>query len=373
MKGSVVASLRTLSLFSGGGGLDLGVELAVGRCETVAYVEREAFAASSLLSRMEEGALAAAPVWTDVTTFDARAFRGLVDLVLGGSPCQDLSAAGTGRGLDGERSGLFFEFVRIVDECRPLFFFWENVGGAESSLPRVFDSFEALGYVGAAVALRASDVGASQERRRFFLLGYASGEFAQLRRVADLVRREESKARGEWHEAARGEPWPTGETLADGAQSRDGRLPGERRQGGTDADGGGEELAHAVGVGGHEGANGVRPRQPTTRRAGALVGDASDARPQGNSVERNAGEVTASRGRPFQWPPAYEGDDERWRATLAERPDLAPAQPRIRGVVDGLARGLAATWADELRILGNGVVPQQAAAAFRFLVARMEG
>src|SRR5262245_48030617 len=123
---------RVVSLFSGGGGLDLGVRMACG-AEPVVYVERGAFAASVLVARMADSALAHAPIWDDVATFDARAWRGVVDCVAGGSPCQDLSLAGKRAGLAGARSGLWKHQLRVLEETGAPFLFWENVGGAVRS------------------------------------------------------------------------------------------------------------------------------------------------------------------------------------------------------------------------------------------------
>ena len=96
----------TLSLFSGTGGLDLGWELATGS-RVVGYCERDAYAASILLARMEDEALEPAPIWCgDICELPLEPFRG-VDAISGGFPCQDISAAGKGAGIYGERSGLW--------------------------------------------------------------------------------------------------------------------------------------------------------------------------------------------------------------------------------------------------------------------------
>lgn len=162
-----------LSLFSGYGGLDLGLEMATG-CRTVCYVERESFAASILVARMEEAALGQAPVWDDVTTFDGGPWRGVVDCVVGGSPCQDLSVAGKRAGITGERSGLWKQMRRIVEQTGTAFVFWENVGGAiNTALDLVSEDLEGLGYRTTGCVIEASDVGAPHERRRLFVLAHA--------------------------------------------------------------------------------------------------------------------------------------------------------------------------------------------------------
>lgn len=96
-------SWRCLSLCAGVGGLDLGVRLAEPAARTVCYVEREAPAASILVARMEDGWLHPAPIWSDLASFDAGAWRGAVDCVVSGDPCQPNSVAGRGLGADDDR------------------------------------------------------------------------------------------------------------------------------------------------------------------------------------------------------------------------------------------------------------------------------
>ncbi|QLH49669.1 MAG: DNA cytosine methyltransferase [Candidatus Accumulibacter cognatus] len=116
--------MNELALFAGAGGGILGGHLLGWR--TVCAVEWEPYAASVLAQRQNDGLLPAFPIWDDVCTFDGRPWRGVVDVVSGGFPCQDISAAGKGAGLDGERSGLWREMARIVGEVRPQFVFVEN-------------------------------------------------------------------------------------------------------------------------------------------------------------------------------------------------------------------------------------------------------
>lgn len=368
------SSFSILSLFSGGGGLDLGIHRAVRGARTVVYVEREAFACEVLAARMEEGALAPAPIWTDVRTFDGRPWRGVVDCVAGGSPCQDLSVAGKRAGLDGERSGLFFQFIRIVEEVRPGYVFWENVGGATSALPRVFDAFAALGYAGKAVKLRASDVGASHQRARVFLLG----KLAAARDVRlgsderDLCARQPDDGGGR---ARMADPERAGVRLESG------RGGGANGRGATVAADARCDVAHGHGHG-REGERrsgvldgiGTAQRNDLDRRSGPLeLADSGDARREGREragapCEGEGSPRPAAERRRPEWPPGPGGD---WSDV---DPRFFPAQPRVRGVADGVARGLVeSVWADRLRMLGNGVVPAQAAEAWRFLFAHLGG
>lgn len=116
--------LYGLDLFSGIGGITLALSEWV---RPVVYCEIERYAQAVLLSRMADGTIPIAPIWDDVTTLNAEIINQPVDIIYGGFPCQDISIAGLGAGLAGERSGLFYEIARLVDEIRPKFVFLENV------------------------------------------------------------------------------------------------------------------------------------------------------------------------------------------------------------------------------------------------------
>ena len=115
---------RELALFAGAGGGILGGKLLGWR--TVCAVEWEPYPATVLAQRQNDGILPPFPIWDDVRTFDGRPWRGIIDVVSGGFPCQDISAAGGGEGLDGERSGLWREMARIIGEVRPIIAWVEN-------------------------------------------------------------------------------------------------------------------------------------------------------------------------------------------------------------------------------------------------------
>ena len=161
--------LRELALFAGGGGGILGGKLLGWR--TVCGVERDAYAAQILAQRQNDGSLEAFPIWSDVTSFDGRPWRGCVDVVSGGFPCQDISSAGKGAGITGKRSGLWKEFKRIVGEVRPRLVFVENSPMLLTrGLGVVIGDLASLGYVGRWGIVSAADCGAPHLRERCWIL-----------------------------------------------------------------------------------------------------------------------------------------------------------------------------------------------------------
>jgi len=166
--------MNELALFAGAGGGILGGHLL--GWKTVCAVEREPYAASVLMQRQNDGILPPFPIWDDVCTFDGKPWRGLVDVVSGGFPCQDISAAGNGAGIDGERSGLWREMARIIGEVRPRFVFVENSPLLVSrGLAVVISDLAEMGYDAQWCRISASDVGAPHKRDRIWLVANASG------------------------------------------------------------------------------------------------------------------------------------------------------------------------------------------------------
>ncbi|WP_259674743.1 DNA cytosine methyltransferase [Pseudomonas fluorescens] len=151
--------MNELALFAGAGGGILGGHLL--GWHTVCAVERDAYAAQVLAQRQTDSALPTFPIWSDVCSFDGRRWRGIVDVVSGGFPCQDISAAGNGTGINGERSGLWREMARIISEVRPELVYLENspllVG---RGLALVLGELAEMGYDAQWCIVSASDVGA---------------------------------------------------------------------------------------------------------------------------------------------------------------------------------------------------------------------
>lgn len=166
--------MRELALFAGAGGGLLASRLLGWR--TVCAVEIDPYCRSRLLDRQRDGCLPKFPVWNDVQTFDGRPWCGSVDVVSGGFPCQDVSAAGQGIGIAGKRSGLVFEMLRIVDEVRPSFVFAENSPQLRTKgLATIVERFIRMGYVGRVGVLGAGDIGANHERKRMWIVAIAKG------------------------------------------------------------------------------------------------------------------------------------------------------------------------------------------------------
>lgn len=161
--------LRELALFAGAGGGILGGRLLGWR--TVCAVEFDSYARSVLLARQRDGHLDRFPVWDDVRTFDGHPWRGHVDVISGGFPCQDISAAGKGAGIEGARSGLWGHMARIVREVRPRFVLVENSPILTSrGLGVVLGDLAALGYDARWGVLGAHHVGAPHKRDRIWIV-----------------------------------------------------------------------------------------------------------------------------------------------------------------------------------------------------------
>ena len=164
--------MNELALFAGAGGGILGGHLLGWR--TVCAVEWEPYPASVLCARQNDGLLPPFPIWDDVQTFDGKPWRGIVDVVSGGFPCQDISAAGGGAGIDGERSGMWREMARIIHEVQPRFAFVENSPMLTSrGLGTVLGDLAAMGFDARWGVLGAADVGANHQRNRIWIVGNA--------------------------------------------------------------------------------------------------------------------------------------------------------------------------------------------------------
>ena len=201
--------MNELALFAGAGGGILGGKLLGWR--TVCAVEIEPYAASVLVARQNDGILAPFPIWDDVRTFDGRPWRGIVDVVSGGFPCQDISAAGNGAGIDGARSGLWVEMARIVGEVQPRFVFVENSPILTSrGLGRVLGDLAAMGFDARWGVVSAADCGAPHLRERIWIVANADRDRLEAFADESTVRQSTNYRRvpGRFSEVGGTRGWP---------------------------------------------------------------------------------------------------------------------------------------------------------------------
>lgn len=200
--------MNELALFAGAGGGILGGHLL--GWSTVCAVECDAYAAQVLAARQNDRILKPFPIWSDVRTFDGTLWRGIVDVVSGGFPCQDISSAGKGAGIDGARSGLWKHMARIIGEVRPRFVFVENSPVLISrGLAVVIGDLAEMGYSEEWLRLSASDCGAPHKRDRIWIMANPHSDECNGRRSSMQVGRicgQEETTR-DFHFS--GNKWPT--------------------------------------------------------------------------------------------------------------------------------------------------------------------
>lgn len=363
--------LNILSICTGGAGLDLGVELAIPSARTVCMVEREGFAVATLASAMEAGILAPAPIWSDARTFDGRAWRGAVDGVIGGIPCQPHSLAGRKRGSHDERD-LWSDARRIIVQSRARLALIENVSGMLAAgddeiagAERVHRDLCKLGFAVEGGLFKAREVGTSHQRERLFILGvadsdseYDDGPWIEWpgrrrqsangsRQLADSFSERRCSGHREWEDAADAHPASQENVLAmdnavsDGRRAR--RVNYRSDVWNQPSSTGQHDMADAAG-------------NDQWREREWSPGPGSDELQTGGH----------SCGIPA-FPPGPAQSDE-WIRVLRRSPELEPA---FRRVADGLASRMDIGRVDRLRMLGNGVVPLQAAYAIRTLSTRL--
>ena len=186
--------MNELALFAGAGGGILGGKLLGWR--TVCAVERDAYAAQVLAQRQNDGVLAPFPIWSDITTFDGKPWRGIVDVISGGFPCQDISSAGRGAGVDGERSGMWREMVRIIHEVQPRFAFVENSPVLTSrGLGTVLGDLAGMGFDARWGVLGADFAGFDHRRDRIWVVANRSGNGLERRYNGHTPRQWQTKVR----------------------------------------------------------------------------------------------------------------------------------------------------------------------------------
>lgn len=211
--------MRELALFAGAGGGILGSQLL--GWHTVCAVELDPYCREVLLTRQREGHLKPFPIWDDIRTFDAAAWRGHVDVITGGFPCQGISAAGKGLGLSDPRSGLVFEMLSIINEIRPRFVLAENSPNLRTKgLGPILSALAGMGYDAKWGVLGAWHAGAPHRRNRLWIVATDANRAGMAESPEPMVRQRPSgdiqrKRRGPYTESngrgARGQPYGIGE------------------------------------------------------------------------------------------------------------------------------------------------------------------
>ena len=327
--------LNCIHLCSGYGGFELGFKLAGIDARTVAHVERDTYAAATLVARMAEKTLDQAPIWDDLTTFNGAAWRGKVDCITAGFPCQPFSAAGKQLGIEDDR-WIWPAIKRIILRVGPSFVFLENVPQlVRGGLPFVLSDLAQLGFNAEWGLYSAAEVGAPHKRERFWLLAHTTG---LNEREQNLKERSES-----WSDSRR-DAGGNGEQLGNTTSSEPTQKHRPIVWGDTEPDGLRQQQQQAV-------ADTAGGRVCEVWRDDRGDGDqATDIRPSRDAVSSNSHS---------RWPPTRDGN---WDQYIKQ----GGPKPALRRTTDGPTQGLA----DTLHLGGNGLVPAVAAAAFIELLNR---
>lgn len=337
--------MRELHLFAGAGGGILGGML-LGHTP-VAAVEIEPYCQEVLKARQRDGILPEFPIYGDIREFDGKPWRGSVDVVCGGFPCQDISSAGKGAGITGERSGLWKEYARVIGEIRPKFVFAENSPLLRTrGLGVVLQDLAALGYDARWGVLGAWHVGAPHKRDRMWVLAHPGSTRARSQRSASG-----NKVRG-----------ACGEHVSALRQAN--RQDGPNRINPTGHSE--SQLANTDSSGSNENTSNSKLRTSWFKQS------PKDSRLSDKGKDEERPER-------FGWwhtDPAevedasVKGLEGTLRSSLqggSERPAITdPASGSAKSFVGRVAHGLAHR-VDRLKAIGNGQVPQCAAMAFRIL------
>ena len=169
--------MNELSLFSGYGGFNLGFQLAGLKVRTVGYVEWEKYPQEIIKARIKDGYIDDAPIFADIRSFDGTQYRGLVDIITGGFPCQPHSVAGQRKGEADERN-LWPDTARVINEVGPRYVLLENVPGIISNgyAGTVVGELSELGYDATWGIVSAEDAGAPHRRQRWWCFAWYEGD-----------------------------------------------------------------------------------------------------------------------------------------------------------------------------------------------------
>jgi len=388
-------TITHLSLCTGYEGIGKGLRRVLPNVREIAYVEIEAFAIANLVNKMETQQLDAAPIYTNLKEFPYGKFRGEVDILSGGFPCQPFSQAGARKATEDPRH-LFPYIAEGIRECQPRIVFLENVEGiisakttdGESVLRYVLRTLEGLGYKATAGIFSASEVGFPHQRKRVYILGVSdtissglrggwSSEECRDEREGILSNEgERNEVRSETEGCSNTSSIKTMVDSNGSGYRENARRNGETQEvqrehrsqvcGGM-SNGASEELGYSEGT--RQSSSDDRSRQAqlggtSSRNAQSELSDTDIERLEGSVFKGEPREQTeesssgCSRGK---YPARPNEEQYEWEA-----PRVVEAKPRLGGATNGSSNRV-----DRLRLLGNGVVPQTAAKAFETLIKRI--
>lgn len=345
---------RCISLCTGYAGIELGLRRVIPNMRTVAYVEIEAFAAANLVAKIEGSSLDVAPVWTDIKTFDGQVFHNRIHIITGGYPCQPFSVAGKRKGTDDPRH-LWPYIERIVSAVKPVWCFFENVPGHLTiGFPDVYRSLRNMGYKVEAGLFTAAECGAPHRRKRLFILANdwnrmcgTQSRKAQ-RRKFDIIGSSEKLAYRECAES--------------------GMRIGQKSQAGIRRDRpaiGSENMADTTAqrIQGTESAGPASTGRSADEQGYTARWPARPGQPQYEWEEpRTLADNKKKINRRLQRK-TKNGHESEFGGSIESKQSKGQAQSGLGRAVNGTASRM-----DRLRLLGNGVVPQQAELAFRTLI-----
>ncbi len=376
----ITKTITHLSLCSGYEGIGRGLRSVLPNIREIAYVEREGFPIANLVAKMEQGSLDQAPIYTDVKTFPYRKFRGCVDILSGGFPCQPFSAAGKRKATEDPRH--LFPYIRDgIRECQPKIVFLENVAGiisaktadGESVLQYVLRELEGLGYRTTAGVFSAEEVGAPHQRKRVYIMGYATSSRCSESRDGENSRAtSQGKVNIGDGEARQEEGWMQKPERGCNATSELAHSQNFGRGGWTHRNG-----DDSNGVSEQETPEQSNIRSEAERCGGNLRGEQKwPSRPKERQhdweaprvISNSKGKQSASRdnGGKSSSSSKSEQIEPRGGNSRSLRKSDGQAKSRLGGANNGSTDRV-----DRLRLLGNGVVPATAAKAFLTLINKL--
>jgi DNA (cytosine-5)-methyltransferase 1 len=465
-------AITHIGLCAGYGGIELGLQRVIPSLRSVALCEIEAYAIANLVAKMEAGLMDPAPIWPDLKTFPWGAFRGRVDILTGGYPCQPFSAAGQRKGKQDPRH-LWPWIADGIRLLRPRICFFENVEGHISlGLSDVIEDLAGMGYRTTWGIFSASEVGAPHQRKRVFILAYAKQSIDRCKTRWHEIVQSNTKRSSDWisgsgqelaycdsergqlshwwqfaaeslpisNGQARGDVWPSRPEepqygwepprvvsgLEDATGQRSRCEGGDAlHQGWAASEAGTESVPQDTGwsdgtaIADHQPTGGdgselgdAKSRQDNGREpgdmgeeasqggccddatdcAGEELGDTGCERQEERQVEAGGSEqsdqdladtsILGSDGRSDgssgrSWKPGEVSVDA--AGCGGQGNGMRQTQPPLGGDADGIAGGLdyaelcvsCDNRTDELRLLGNGVVPHTAELAFRVLIQEL--